>query len=437
MKVLLIDNSGRGHATADLMVRTNPDAVVYYAPGCDAITTERVISRQDLTLGAVAPMVDFARQEKVDLVLVSCTSALAAGFADEFRLAGLPTIGPGKTAARLETSKVYTKHLCERYGIPVADFACFDDPHSAYDYVKSRSRPVVIKADGLCGGNGTFVCDDLEAASVAIDTLMVRRAFGASGDRVVVEDKLLGHELLFFAMVSDGQWQLLPMAVDYPWSDDGDTGVLCGGVGAYSPHPFDTPSIRELFRRQILAPLLDAIDSEGLEYTGILYVGCMLVDGDLYLLEVNVRMGDPEAEVALPQIRSDFLATCWAMHEGRLDQSPPMELDGLWYCDVIATQGPTRQVSKGRNKGWYKGWPYGRYGRYYPISGIEDVDTDACRVYVGQATVHPEKGLVTDGGACINVVGFGATKEIAATNAYANIGKVSFEGMRYRTDIGR
>ncbi len=435
-KILLVDHSGRGHAFADLFVRTNAEALVYYAPGCAAISHERIVALPQFKLSEPEPMAAFGRDEQVDMVFVANASALAAGFVDVFQRYDLPVIGPDQQASRLESSKIYTKQLCRKYDIPVADFACFDDVNAAMEYVRHLNAPVVVKADGLCGGNGSFVCDTVDQALAAIDTLMVQRVFGEAGDSVVIERKLIGTELLFFVLVDGKGFKLLPMAVDYPRSDDGNTGVMCGGMGAFSPSPLETDAINNQFIEQILVPVLNCIQSEGLNFSSVLYIGCMLVDTQLYLLEINVRMGEPEAEVVLPRVQNDFVALCDAILNRRLSQHPPLLLDQYYYCNVVATQGRTRQIVNGRSKGWYQGWPYGRHGKNYKITGLDQVDPSQCKVFIGQASVHPEKGLVTDGGRCIHVVGFGTSHTEAVNNAYANMQKIHFEGIRYRSDIG-
>lgn len=436
-KILLVDHSGRGHAFADLFVRTNADIEVHYAPGCAAITTPRIISQPHLSLADPGGMAAFAHHAQIDWVFVANAAALADGFTDVFQRAGFPVIGPDRQTSRLEACKSYTKHLCKKYGIPVADFACFDNPRDARAYVRALAGPVVVKAEGLCGGNGSSICPTLAEAEEAIDRLMVQRVFGAAGEQVVIEKHLTGTELLFFLLVDGSHYQMLPMAVDYPWSDDGNTGVICGGMGAFAPHPYESPETSERFIRQILTPLLQAIQQEGLRYCGVMYIGCMLVETQLYLLEVNVRMGEPEAEVVLPSIQSDFVATCEAMLRQELDRQPPMRIDGLAYCDVVATQGRTRQMAHGQNKGWYQGWPYGRHGKHYKITGLDQMDLTRCKVFLGQTSVHAQKGLVTDGGRCVHIVGFGPTRAEAVEHAYSNIQKLSFEGIRYRTDIGQ
>jgi phosphoribosylamine--glycine ligase len=427
MKILLVDRSGRGHAFADLFSRTNEEATIWYAPGCPAITTPRVISRPELSLADPGPMVRFATDEKVDLVFVANTMALADGFVDAFRAAGLPVIGPDRAASRLETSKIYSKGLFARHGIPSPAFAAFDDPEEARRHVRSVPYQVVVKADGLCGGNGAFVCDDEAEAFAAIDRLMVQRIFGDAGARIVVEERIAGREVSFFVLLDGEGYLLLPMALDYPKSDDGNRGVVSAGMGALSPHPLESAELSGRVEKEILLPLLRLILNEKLHYNGVIYLGCMLVEGRPHLLEINARMGDPEAEVIFPRVESDFTGICQAILGRRLSQTS-LRLNDRVCCDVVATQGPTEG---------YPGWPFGAFSRHHPISGLDAVDPSRCRVFLGEAQVLPEKGLVTDGGRAVHLVGLGATVEEAAANAYEGISHVRFEGIRYRRDIGR
>jgi len=435
-KILLIDRSGRGHAFADLFVRTSPNVTVLYAPGCGAIHEERIISLPDLPLNDAAAMAEVARREEVEFIFVANALALAGGFAGVLREQGIPTIGPSREAARLEASKTFGKQVCARHGVPVAEHAFFNDPERAKEYVRTVPYQVVVKADGLCGGNGSIVCTTVADAEAAIDRIMIERAFDEAGDSIVIERRLFGREVSIFAMFDGRSFTLLPMAMDYPKSDDGNMGVTCGGMGAFSPHPIESDAFAGKAREEILEPLGRAITAEGLEYNGIIYAGCMLVDDRLVLLEINVRLGDPEAETVLPRIESDFVETCRAVLGRSLD-GHRLRVSDRFCCDVVAAQGRTQQRSGGRSKGWYAGWPYGRYGRHYPITGIEQADPSACRVFIGEAFDHPDKGLVSDGGRVIHVVGFGSTLAEASDNAYDNIRHIHFEGMRYRTDIGR
>lgn len=432
MKVLLIDHSGRGHALADLFARTSDDVEVHYAPGCAAIVQPRIVSVPALRLADPGPsdprpMVEYARAAEIDLVVVSNPVAVAEGFVDHFRAAGLAVVGPDRAAARLESSKVYAKELFRRYGIPTPEHRSFEDPAAARRWVLEAGRPLVVKADGMCGGNGAFVCDDPAHAVAAVEALMVDRVFGAAGDRVVVEERLYGREVSFFALLDGGSFLRLPMALDYPKSDDGNRGVDCAGMGALCPHPLESAELVERIERRVLHPLMQLVAAERLRYTGVIYLGLMLVDGEPHLLEVNARMGDPEAEVVLPRLESDFLDLCHGMLDGSLDRRR-LQVGERSFCAVAATQGPTPG---------YPGWPYGPFERHQEVRGLERVDPARARFFLGQASVGPDGRLVGDGGRVVHVVGFGDTLDEAVENAHSQIRFVEFRGERHRDDIGR
>ncbi len=435
-KVMVIDRSGRGHAIADLFTRTNPMVEVLYVPGCSAIDDPRIFSRDDVRLNDFDAIVGLAKAEAVDMVFVANTAALVDGLVDRLRVEGIVAIGPDRAASRLEASKVEAKALCVKYGIPVAEHASFSDPEMAKAYVASVGHDVVVKADGLCGGNGSYVCSSKAEAERAIDTIMIDREYGVAGASVVIERRLPGIEISYFALFDGTTFLPLPMAIDYKRADDGNVGPNGGGMGSLSPHPLEGERLDELMADRVLAPLARCIAGEKLNYKGIVYVGAMLSEGDVKVLEFNVRLGDPEAEVVLPRIETDFVEVCDAIVRQELDRCY-LKVSPQYCCNVVATQGRTRQVaSDGRNKGWYKGWPYGRYGKGYAISGLDQVPRSEARVFIGEAAVDERKGLVSDGGRVIHVVGIADSKEKAAERAYANVAKIQFEGVRYRRDIG-
>ncbi len=435
-KVMVVDRSGRGHAVSDLFVRTNPTVEVLYVPGCPAIEHPRIKSASELRLDDFDGIVALAKREQVDFVFVANTAALADGLVDRLRAEGINAIGPDKAASRIEASKVYGKQMCRQYGIPVAEHAVFEAPELAKDYVRNIGHDVVVKADGLCGGNGSYVCSSVAEAEAAINTIMVARDYGDVGAKLVIEQRLPGIEISYFALFDGTSFKPLPMALDYKRADDGNVGVNGGGMGSVSPHPLEGERLDSLMAEQILKPLGDCIKAEGLNYNGIIYIGAMLTEGQLRVLEFNVRLGDPEAEVVLPRINTDFVKVCDAVMRQEL-AGIDLDVSNQFFCNVVATQGRTRQIaSDGRNKGWYKGWPYGRYGKGYPITGLDNIDPAQARVFIGEAAVHPDKGLVSDGGRVIHVVGFGPSKDIAIQIAYAHVGKVQFDGVRFRSDIG-
>jgi phosphoribosylamine---glycine ligase len=435
LKVLLVDYSARGHAFADLFSRTNGDVVVHYAPGCAAITTNRVRSVPQLHWAAPDAMIRYSQREKIDLVFVAHDEALSKELVNIFRRAGFPTIGPSREAIRLEVSKSYAKELFARYGIPSPEYQSCDDVDAARTYVQKVPYKVVVKADGRCGGNGAFVCDTVADALRAIGRLMVDRIFGPAGQRVVIEKRIYGQEFSFFALVDGNGFLTLPMALDYPRSDDGNRGVITGGMGAISHPPLESGELIAKVEAGILRPLLRCIAEQRLRYSGPIYLGCMLVEGEPYLLEVNARMGNPESQVVLTRIESDFVALCQAILEQRIaDQK--LVLNDLHFCDTAATQGPTKRGGPEGPEGDFPGWPFGALGRHFPVTGLDTVDPSQCRVFIGQATYLPGTGLVTDGGRVLHVVGFGDSPRQAAEHSQAGIRNISFEGIRYRHDIG-
>jgi phosphoribosylamine--glycine ligase len=436
-KLMVIDRSGRGHAIADLFVCTDSTVQVLYVPGCSAIQHERIKSFDDIALSDLETIVALAKRESIDFAFVANTAALDNGYVDAFRAAGIRAIGPDRAASRLESSKAYAKDLCARYEIPVADYRVFTDPDAAKSFVASVRHNVVVKADGLCGGNGSYVCASAIEAVAAVNAIMVDRVHGDAGDKVIIEERLDGIELSFFVLFDGATFLLLPMALDYKRADDGNKGVNGGGMGSISPHPLEGNILKRKLEQEILVPLRACLLGEKVDYKGIIYIGAMLTDGKLRVLEFNVRLGDPEAEVVLPRIRNNFLAVCEALLNGELSEIT-LSASQQYFCNVVLTQGRTRQIaSNGRKKGWYKGWPYGRYGRGYRIDGLANIDKTRCTVFIGEAMIHPEKGLVSDGGRVIHVVGFGPSRDAAIEAAYDNVSRVKFEGARYRLDIGQ
>lgn len=430
--VVVVDHTGRGHAFADLFVRTNPDVTVHLAPGCGGIRDDRIVPVSGVDILDPAPTVAYARRIGADFALVAHPRPLTLGFVDAFRAAGIPAIGPDMSATRLESSKKFTKELCAKYGIATADYRYFEEPEPAMAYVREHGAPIVVKPNESCKGNGVFVCDTVAEALDAIRRLMVDREFGPGGATLIIEEKLVGRELLYFALVGGPHHLMLPMAVDYPRSDDGNQGVMCGGMGAFSPTPDDTAAGIERFEATMLRPLLAAAVAEGLYYTGVIYAGCMLVGDELFLIEINARMGDPEAEVVFPRITSDFTAVCDAILADRLGEQPPLALSDEYFVNVVAGQGPTRDGGK-----VYPGWPYGEYATGHPITGLDAVDPATCRVFFGAAATDAAGRVVSDGGKVLNLVGRGASLEEAATNAYRGIAEIDFQGISYRTDIAK
>jgi len=432
VKVLVVDSGGRGHAIV-WQFKNDPEVKeVICAPGNAGIARE--IRCENARTNE--EILELARREKVDLVFVGPESPLTNGIVDLFTAEKIPIVGPTKMGSILEGSKAYTKLLCRETGIPAAEFEIFADPKAAKDYVEYVKYPVVVKADGLAQGKGSIVCSDNKEACQAIEQLMVEKIFGEAGQKVVIEKRLYGIEISFFVFTDGVAIASMPVAQDYKRAYDNDEGLNTGGMGAYSPHRLEGEKLTHLVCEKVARPLIQGFEKkEGIQYKGILYLGLMLVEETPYLLEANVRLGDPEAEVILPRLKTPLSGISFQIINGVLSEKK-VEWTQDYFCDVVAAAGRTRQIRKGKNKGWYPGYP-ARYGKGYPISGIEKVQNPDCKIFFAGVSKSEKKGLVTDGGRVLHVVGNGKNLQEARDIAYGTIEQIHFEGIRYRRDIGK
>ncbi|WP_292537234.1 phosphoribosylamine--glycine ligase [Mesorhizobium sp.] len=433
-KVLLVDSTGRGHALANLFQRTDPAVQVFYGPGNSAVAEERVYTVPEVSLTDPASAVRFCQRQQIDFVFVSHIDALSRGYVDFLNASGIPTIGPDLAAARLEKSKAFTKRMLKRHGVNTPRFEIFDRPGPAKKYIRELDYQVVVKADGLCEGNGAYVCDDQASALHAVDSIMLARVHKDAGNCVVIEERLFGVEISIFALFDGKDFLLFPPALDYKRSDDGNTGVNCDGMGSLCPHPLVDGAILRQVRTEILEPLRVGILRDGLNYTGFIYVGAMLSDDGIKVLELNVRFGDSEAEVVLPKVQTNFVRLCEGVLHRTLG-SVSLETDAKCYCNVVAGQGATTRLGEDGREIRYPGWPYGDFEVGFPIFGLDALDRDNSRLFLANVCRN-EGRLVTSGGRVLHVAGIGDNYAQAAHNAYINMEKVSFRGMSYRSDIG-
>jgi phosphoribosylamine--glycine ligase len=429
MKVLVIGTGGRDHAIAWKFAQSPRVKQVFVAHG------NAGISEIATCVGArtVEEMADFAAREKIDLTFVGPEKPLSAGVVDLFEARGMPIVGPSQKASRLESSKCDAKVILRELGIPVPEFANFSDPQQARSYIKSTGYPVVVKADGLAAGKGSLVCDSTTDADNAIRSIMEERIFGDAGNRVDIEKRLYGRELSFFCF-TDG-YTITPMvaAQDYKRAREGDEGKNTGGMGSYSPHPWLNDALVKTIMTRVAEPLINGIrDKYGILYRGILYLGLMLVEEGPeivpYVLEINIRLGDPECQVILPRLETDLVDVCEAILQGKLADVQP-KWDPRYRLCLIATSGPT----KGK-KGWYKGYP-DRYKIGLPIEGIDRIGRD-CLVFHSGTERNASGQLITTGGRVLCVVSSGNTLAEARESALGEIEKIHFEGLYYRKDIG-
>jgi phosphoribosylamine--glycine ligase len=417
MRILVVGGGGREHALVWRLRRSPRTRALYCAPGNAGIATEAEcvpIAADDLP-----GLLRFAKERSIDLTVVGPEMPLTMGIVDRFAAAGLRAFGPVASGARLEGSKAFAKDLLRHLHVPTAYFGIFTDPDDAVRYVEEVGAPLVVKADGLAGGKGVFICQTVAEAREAIDELMRGRLFGDAGARVVVEEFLEGEEVSFMVL-TDGE-TVLPLATsqDHKRALDGDRGPNTGGMGAYSPAPAVGPELEARIMREIMEPVVRGLARQGIVYRGVLYAGLMIDGGRAKVLEFNVRFGDPEAQALLARLRSDAVDLFERACDGRLagvtvDWDPRPAV-----CIVLAAEGYPGAVERGRR-----------------IEGLETLEGWGNGIVFHAGTRRVEGAVVTDGGRVLGVTALGDTIEAAVAEGYAAAGRIRWPGMHYRHDIG-
>lgn len=416
INVLVIGSGGREHALCWAIAKSPQVRKVYCAPGNAGIAEIATII--DVKPSEISSLTDFARRERIDLTVVGPEAPLTAGIVDQFTQARLRAFGPSASAARLEGSKVFAKEFMRRHHIPTAPFAAFSSFDKAIQFVQKSEGELVVKADGLAAGKGVIICKNGEEAEAAVKRVMVERAFGSAGERVVIEGRLTGDELSIMAF-SDGT-RLAPMVPvrDHKAAFDGDRGPNTGGMGAYAPAlSADDPLLDEVVE-SVLQPTISGMAEEGSPYVGVLYAGLMITDAGPRVLEFNCRFGDPETQVVLPLLETDLVDVLGATMAGQLDMEPLNWRDEVCVCIVMASRG----------------YP-GKHDLGVPISGpLQTESKDVFRFHAG-TTLGP-KGPETSGGRVLGVCARMASHEGAVAKAYSQVETIHFKGAQYRTDIG-
>lgn len=417
MKVLIIGGGGREHALAWRLADSHLVTALYAAPGNPGIgQLADNVAMDPMDSPAVEK---FVRDNRIDLVVIGPEDPLAAGLADVVTAMGVKVFGPSKAAAQLEADKWFAKELMRHQAVPTAEARAFTDPDAAEDYVVTRNVPVVVKATGLAKGKGVSVCPRVQDAVEAIDRIMRHRAFGSAGERVVIEELLIGPECSILAFVDRSNLYLMESAQDHKPIDDGDTGPMTGGMGAYSPTPMVTEPLLRQIERDILVPVLDGLKREGIAYKGVLYAGLMITAAGPRVLEFNCRFGDPETQPLMMRLDSDLMEVMLAVADGTLDRVT-LKWDPRPALSVIASS---------------KGYP-GNYPSGIPISGIEQADAMKDVKVFHSGTATEDGKLVTAGGRVLAVTALGSTIADAQKRAYEAMEKIHFDGMHYRRDIG-
>jgi len=418
MKVLIIGSGGREHALAWKIKKSKKLKKLYCAPGnggTHAIATNVPIKADDLDA-----LSKFCTDEKIDLTIVGPEVPLALGIVDLFQSKGLRVFGPTKEAARLESSKIFTKELCEKKNIPTAWFKTFTDAEKAKGFVRSKGAPIVIKADGLAAGKGVIIANSEKEAFNAIDNILLKKAFGSSGDKIVVEECLEGEEASII-VISDGE-NIAPLASsqDHKRIFDDDKGPNTGGMGAYSPAPIVTDQVFNATLSKIIKPAIDGMRERGVPHKGVLYAGVMITKEGPKLLEFNVRFGDPETQAILPRLNSDLLELIELSIDGALKNRNFNWSKKDCVCVVMASGGYPGKYEKGKE-----------------ISGLENAEELKDILIFHAGTEFKKEKIITTGGRVLNVVGLGDGIKDAIDKTYDACKAISFDSMHYRKDIGK
>ncbi len=419
MKVLLLGSGGREHAIAFKIAESPSLTELFIAPGNPG--TALLGRNVNLSLSDSAGILEFCRENKIELVVVGPEQPLADGIADLLREAGIKVFGPNKNAAVIEGEKSFSKNLMKKYSIPTAAFEVFlkEEYPKAVEYVKKSSFPLVIKADGLAAGKGVLICPDLKSALEGLEDCFGRNVFGNAGSKVVIEEFMTGEEASIFAVTDGENYVILPSAQDHKRIYDGDEGKNTGGMGAYSPAPLVNDSLLKEAEEKIIAPTLAAMKNEGRTYNGCLYCGLMITPEGAKVVEFNCRFGDPETQAVLPLIEGDLLELFYSAASGKINKDSVKYSGGSAVCVVAASKGYPDAFEKG-----------------FEISGLDSVDKETVKIF--HAGTKLDKGkIVTSGGRVLGVTAVIKENNLKACKelAYNALTKISFGNIYYRTDI--
>lgn len=417
MKVLVVGSGGREHAICWKLLQSPKVDKIYCAPGNAGIGEIAEL----VPVGAMEfdKLAEFAKANDIGLTVVGMDDPLVGGIVNKFEEEGLRVFGPRANAAIIEGSKAFSKELMKKYNIPTAAYETFDNYEAALEYVKKGDFPVVLKADGLALGKGVLICNNLEEAEVGLNTIMVDKKFGDSGNKVVIEEFLTGQEMSVLSFC-DGK-TIVPMvsAQDHKRALDGDKGLNTGGMGTFSPSRYYTQELAEECMETIYKPTVEALNREGRTFKGIIFFGLMLTPKGMRVIEYNARFGDPETQVVLPRLKTDLLEIFEACVEGTLDKINVEWEDNGTACVVLASGGYPESYQKG-----------------YEITGLEDAKKAPNILVFHAGTALKDGKFVTNGGRVLGITGIGKDLDEAIKIAYEGVKLVDFKDKHYRKDIG-
>ncbi len=414
MKVMVIGGGGREHAIVKALKKSPEIDTLYCLPGNGGIAADAIC----VNVGAtdIDGMVSFAKENNIDFAVVAPDDPLVLGAVDALTELGIPCFGPDKKAAIIEGSKVFSKNLMKKYGIPTAAYETFSDIPSACSYIDTLSAPVVVKADGLALGKGVIIAQSLEEAKGAVREMMEDKKFGDSGLNVVIEEFLTGPEVSVLAFTDGKVVKPMVSSMDHKRAHDGDEGLNTGGMGTIAPNPYYTPEVAQRCMDEIFLPTIAAMNAEGRSFKGCLYFGLMITPNGPKVIEYNCRFGDPETQVVLPLLESDLFTIMRAVSDGKLAETEVKFSTGAACCVVMASDGYPLSYQKG-----------------FEITCDENLEAE---VYIAGAKLSEDK-LLTNGGRVLGVVATADTLAEAVKKSYANVEKVHFDNAYYRKDIGK
>ena len=417
MKILVVGSGGREHTLVWKIAQSPRVDKIYCAPGNGGIA--QIAECVPLDVMEFDKLIAFARENDIDLTIVGPENPLCAGIVDEFKKAGLRAFGPTMRGAQLEGNKVFAKEMMRKYNIPTAEYREFDDSSEAVAYLRDVGAPIVVKAYGNAMGKGVSVCQTVEEAEAFVKKCLVESAFGDAGDRIIIEECLVGEEASLLAF-TDGK-TVLPMdsAQDHKPIYDGDKGPNTGGMGAYSPAPVVTDQLYKLIYKEVLEKVVQGLASEGIDYRGIVYAGIMITSEGPKVLEFNARFGDPETQALLPRLETDLVEIMEACVDGSLDSIELKWTSKSAVCVVMASGGYPGPYEKGK-----------------VIHGLDKASEVPETIVFHAGTVVRDNSILTSGGRVLGVTSLDDTLEGAITAVYSAVDMIHFEKVQYRTDIG-
>lgn len=419
MDILVVGGGGREHAIIKAIKKSPLCGKIYCLPGNGGIASDA----ECVEIGAkdIPAITAFAVEKKVDFAIVAPDDPLVLGAVDALEEKGIPCFGPCKAAAMIEGSKAFAKDLMRKYGIPTANYKTFDNADEAIQYISEQnSYPTVIKADGLALGKGVIIAENFEDAKNAVKSIMLDKAFGESGNKIVVEEYLTGVEVSVLAFTDGKTIKPMVSSMDHKRALDGDKGLNTGGMGTIAPNPYYTKAVADECMEKIFLPTIQAMNSEGRTFKGCLYFGLMITRNGPKVIEYNCRFGDPETQVVLPLLKSDLLQIMFAVSQSHLSETEVVFDDGAACCVIIASGGYPQHYEK---------------GKIIDFGGVQE--SDDLFVYHAGTKLNEKGNLVTAGGRVLGVTATGKDLSEAVEKAYKAVEKISFEGSFYRKDIGK